>query len=93
METKIKRIKHNVLHQGIGGKLFEIDEHITETLTNDSVFQMGMIEGNIACGNFIRRRPDFDYKFPYKLYYGKVNGLGYIVSEDELEDINNAENN
>ena len=39
----------------------------------------------MACYNFLRRRPDFNREFPHKLYYGKVDGLGYIVAEDELE--------
>ena len=34
----------------------------------------------------MKRRNDFNCNFPYKTYYGKVNGLGYIVAEDELEE-------
>lgn len=44
-------------------------------------------EGNYACKNFMNRRKDFKYDFPYKIYYGKVGNLGYVVSEDELEDL------
>ena len=80
----IRRIKPHVLHQGIGGKEIIIDFGITNTLTNDAVFNNG-ISGNPACYNFIRRRPDFNRDFPYKLYYGHVDNLGYIVAEDELE--------
>lgn len=80
----VKKIKNSVTHQDIGGKDFIVDEKITETLTNDSVFNMGM-SGNWACYNFIHRRLDFRRDFPYKLYYGKVDGLGYIVAEDEFE--------
>ena len=83
----IKQIKPHVAHQGIGDKLFIVDEQITKTLTNDSVFDMGMVQGNWACRNFIMRRRDFDSNFPHKLYYGKVDGLGYVVAEDELEDL------
>lgn len=80
----IRRIKPHVLHQGIGGKEFTVDLAVTNTLTNDEVFNLG-ISGNMACYNFLRRRLDFNREFPHKLYYGKVDGLGYIVAEDELE--------
>ena len=45
------------------------------------------MSGNWACLNFTDRREDFDCNFPHKLYYGKVNGLGYVVAEDELEEV------
>ncbi|MBQ8293406.1 MAG: hypothetical protein IJX78_06395 [Bacilli bacterium] len=61
-----------------------VDEEVTKTLTNDIVFNKAMIEGNMACWNFVNRRLDFKHDFPHKLYYGKVGGLGYIVAEDEL---------
>lgn len=80
----IRRIKPHVTHQDIGGKSFEIDQVITNQLSNDNVFNSAMT-GNFACYNFIKRRIDFNRNFPHKLYYGKVNGLGYIVAEDELE--------
>jgi len=80
----IRRIKPHVLHQKIGGKDFIVDLPVTNTLTNDEVFNLG-ITGNPACYNFLRRRPDFNRDFKHKLYYGKVDGLGYIVAEDELE--------
>ena len=65
---------------------FIVDKDITDTLTNDVVFNKAMIEGNMACLNFVRRRQDFKYNFPHKLYYGKVGGLGYIVAEDEFKE-------
>ena len=80
----VRKIKKGIIHQGIGGKDFIVDVDITKTLTPDEVFNRG-VSGNIACYNFIQRRRDFNSSFPFKLYYGKVNGLGYIVSEDELE--------
>lgn len=80
----IRRIKPHIKHQGIGGKDFIVDIAVTDTLTNDEVFNLG-ISGNFACYNFLRRRPDFNRDFPYKLYYGKVDGLGYIIAQDELE--------
>lgn len=78
------KVKSSVKHQGIGGKEFIIDEHITETLNDENVLINGAT-GNWACRNFIERRADFVYGFPHTLYCGKVNGLGYIVAEDELE--------
>lgn len=81
----VKIIKTSVTHQSIGGKEFVVDEKITETLTNDNLFT-NAINGNWACYNFIMRRPDFNAFFPYKLYYGKVDGLGYVVAEDEFDD-------
>lgn len=83
MEKKV--IKDSVMHQGIGGEEFIVDEYVTKTLTNDEVFNMGM-SGNPACLNFIMRRPDFRHDFPHKLYYGKVGGLGYVVAEDEFKE-------
>ena len=83
MEVRV--IKDNIEHQGIGGKEFIIDEKITSTLTSKECFYQAL-DGNWACKNFIERRPDFDYKyFPHKLYYGKVDGLGYVVAEDEFK--------
>ena len=80
-----KIIKNKVKHQNIGGKEFIVDEYITETLSSEEVYRQA-ITGNIACLNFINRRPDFDIShFEHKLYYGKVAGLGYIVAEDEFK--------
>ena len=78
-----KNIKEGITHQVIGGQEFIVDEYVTNTLTNESVFD-NALKGNPACLNFIERRPDFRKGFPYKLYYGHVNGLGYIVAEDEF---------
>ncbi len=87
MVTKI--IKDSVQHQGIGGKKFIVDEQITETLSNEEVCRQSIM-GNIACINFINRRKDFTdiltNHFEHKLYYGKVDGLGYIVAEDEFKE-------
>jgi len=82
----VRKIKRSVTHQEIGGKDFVIDWDVSRKLTAQSVLNRAK-NGNWACYNFINRRPDFDEKFPYKLYYGKVGILGYIVSEDELEEV------
>ncbi len=80
----VKVIKNEIKHQDIGGKEFIVDENITETLSPEEIFRQAY-SGNFACMNFIRRRSDFNYDFEHKLYYGKVNGLGYIVAEDEFK--------
>lgn len=72
-------VDKKVTHQGIGGRPIVIEFAISA----DDVFDKAM-SGNIACWNFTDRRSDFNYKFPHRLFYGKVGGLGYVVSEDEL---------
>ena len=88
MEHRIFKIKKKVKHQKIGGKKFIVDEYITQTLSREEVYRQAL-NGNFACMNFIQRRSDFDFalNFPYKLYYGHVENLGYIIAEDEIENI------
>lgn len=81
---EIRLLKEGIEHQGIGGQEFAIDEQVTQTLTNEEVFFQAL-NGNWACHNFVERRQDFNKDFKHKLYYGKVNNLGYIVAEDEFE--------
>lgn len=83
METRI--IKKGIEHQNIGGKEFIIDEKVSLTLDPDEVIYQALT-GNYACKNFIDRRKDFKKNFKHKLYYGKVNGLGYIMADDEFEE-------
>lgn len=75
-----RKLKKNFKYRGLGGKQFRIEMEVTK----DEVFENAM-SGNWACYNFMDRRKDFKYNFPYKLYYGKIDGLGYIIAEDELE--------
>lgn len=83
----LKRVSKKVTHQDIGGKIINIDDKISETLTKQEVWRLAQ-EGNPACFNFVMRRQDFDIlTWSYKLYYGHVDGLGYVVSEDELEEV------
>lgn len=82
MEMKIRK---SVTHQNIGGQTIVIDENVTRNLNPKTIINRAE-SGNIACLHFIARRPDFDENFPYKLYYGKVGILGYIVAEDEIFD-------
>lgn len=81
---EIKIIKKGIEHQNIGGKEFIVDERVTKTLNPHEIVDQAL-KGNYACINFIGRRKDFDENFSNKLYYGKVNGLGYIMAEDEFE--------
>lgn len=81
----IQRVKKSVTHQGIGGKEFKVDELVTKTLTPNEVSEKGIREGNPACWNFMDRREDFDLNFPHQLYYVKIDGIGYIIAEDEID--------
>lgn len=67
-------------HQDIGGKTIILEFGLSKA----EVAQLGYLEGNWACRNFIDRRKDFNKDFKLKLYYGKVGNLGYIVAEDEF---------
>lgn len=82
MQREQKRINKNVKHQGIGGKIIEIEFEVSKT----ELLHKAQVEGNWACYNFIDRRPDIKYDSPQKLYYGKVGTLGYVVADDELSD-------
>lgn len=75
-----RKIKKHFKYRNLGGETFNIEFEVS----NDEVFDKAMT-GNWACYNFYKRRKDFKHDFPHKLYYGKVNGLGYIIAEDELE--------
>lgn len=75
-----KKIKKDVKYRGLGGKRIDIEFEVP----NDEVFRKSF-EGNWACYNFVERRQDFKHNSPYKCYYGKVDGLGYIIASDELE--------
>lgn len=48
----------------------------------------GLFAGNWACRNFLDRRDmsELGSNKP-KVYYGKVGCLGYIITEDEFESI------
>lgn len=74
------KIKEHVTHQGIGGKEITIERLVTMDEVDVKAWN-----GNPACFNFIKRRED-SMMLPYNtiLGYGHVNGLGYIVCEDEL---------
>lgn len=81
-------IKRNFKYRKLGGHLFYKERE----LDIDTVVDKAIFEDNWACINFMNRRPDYDCNFPYKLYYGHVDdGLGYIIAEDELEEISDDE--
>lgn len=91
--NKIGKIKPNLTYRDLGNETIRLEYE----LDADTVFNKAVNEGNWACYNFIERREDFNYLFPYKLYYGKVLqgedniALGYVVSEDELANIYEGE--
>lgn len=75
-----RKLKKSFSYRNLGGKPFQIEFEVAKL----DVFRKST-EGNWACYNFVERRNDFDQFFPHKLYYGKIDGLGYVVAEDELE--------
>ena len=79
-----RKIKETVTHQGIGGKYIEIEKRIFIADILDTNFN----DMNIAMVNFIGRRGMDLYTLPEstRVFYGHVDGLGYYVSEDELEE-------
>lgn len=75
-----RKLKKNFTYRELGGKQFTIEFEVPKM----EVFRKAH-EGNWACYNFVERRNDFDQFFRHKLYYGKIDGLGYVIAEDELE--------
>lgn len=75
-----RKLKKNFSYRNLGGKTFNIEFEVPIREVVKKSF-----EGNWACYNFMERRTDFNADFKHKLYYGKVDGLGYIIAEDELE--------
>lgn len=75
-----KKLKKDFTYRGLGGKTIQIEFEVSK----DEVITK-MAEGNWACYNFCDRRKDFNRFFQKKLYYGKVDGLGYVIAEDEIE--------
>lgn len=77
-----RKIKKSVKYRSLGGKTIQIEREVPVkdllTLANS---------GNWAVYNFIDRRPDIHWDYPYKIYYGHVENLGYVVAEDELEEV------
>lgn len=76
-----RKIKKDLKYRNLGGRVFYIEFEVTK----DEVMKKALVEGNWACYNFMDRRPDFNNFWTKKLYYGKVDNLGYIIAEDELE--------
>lgn len=76
------KVKKKVKHQDIGGKEFVAEFEVTP----DEIDERAM-KGNPACLNFAIRRDDFLPDFNKKCFYGHVEYLGYVLCEDELEEI------
>ena len=79
----IGKVNEVVEYQGIGGNEIIIEREFNVSDLLDVPFN----EMNLACINFITRIGYFkgDIEENIKVYYGKVDGLGYLVYEDELE--------
>lgn len=77
-----RKIKSDVKYRDLGGKTIQIEREVPvrDLITLAS-------SGNWAVYNFIDRRPDIHWDYKYKIYYGHVGDLGYVVAEDELEPI------
>lgn len=88
-------LKKGIEHQGIGGRKAHIEKELVlkEILKN-------AVDGNIACLNFVNRRPDLfnedisaKRKASHKKYYyytkiwNDFNYLGYVICSDEIEDM------
>lgn len=76
-----RRLKKSFTYRNLGGKEILIEFEVKK----EEVLHKALVEGNWACYNFMDRRKDFNINFTKKLYYGKVDCLGYVVAEDELE--------
>ena len=83
--NKAYRVKENVTHQGIGGKEIILERYLTPDEVDNKASN-----GNIACLNFCMRRDDFLPEFNKNLYYGHVGDLGYVICEDELEEVSST---
>ncbi len=84
MNRKAK-ISKDVKHQGIGGKIIEIEKE----MSLDYLLDRNLNEMTIAEYNFVKRRMDLftnnDECNNIKIYYGHVGDFGYFVCEDEIE--------
>lgn len=75
-------VKDCVKHQDISGKEFIMEKEVElSTVISNAIF------GNWACKNFLDRRKLNENEMSLKLYYGKVDNFGYIVVEDELQEV------
>lgn len=81
--NKKYKVKNTINHQNIGGKEINIEK----ILTFEDVEYEAFNNSNIACINFLKRRTNFNDILDKKLYYGHVGMYGYIVCEDELEEV------
>lgn len=75
-----KTIKKSLKYRNLGGKMILIEKEVPIS----EIFSLAN-EGNWACYNFLNRRPDIDRFYNKKIYYGHVDNLGYLITEDELK--------
>lgn len=80
-KPRIARVKDFVKHQDIGGKQITIEKYGRLSYILDMPFD----KYTFAVSNFVDRY-DMNKDEHTKIYYGHVDGLGYFVGEDEIEE-------
>ena len=75
------RIKDEVDHQGIGGKIIKIEKEMPINYALDYPFD----HMPIALYNFVARRI-VNWQDVQKIYYGHVDYLGYYIADDEIKE-------
>ena len=84
-EFRKVKLKKDLYHQGIGGKVFQIEKEGTVSYMLD----VNLDDITIALHNFMERRIDLitNNNENIKIYYGHVleTGLGYFICDDEIE--------
>ena len=78
---KYAKIKDDVKHQGIGGKVIRIEKEMPIDYMLDYPFD----SMNIALYNFVMRRIG-SVQCVETIYYGHVGNLGYYIADDEIKE-------
>ena len=102
VEGKVMRVSDSVKHQSIGGEDIILEFGLTkeEVLSLAAEgnwanvnFLKRRYDDSLSVQEIVDMVREFDSGLidadflEQKLYYGKVNGLGYVVAEDELSEI------
>lgn len=102
VQDKVMRVCDSITHQGIGGQLITLEfglskEEVLSLAAEGNWANLNFlkrrINDSLSPQEIIHMAQEIDINdsildfLNSKLYYGKVNGLGYIVSEDELKEV------
>lgn len=102
VQDKIMVVNDSITHQGIGGQPIRLEFGLTKeevvSLAAEGNwanvnFLKRRIDDSICHEDIIRMAQNHSSDIlneeflNSKLYYGKVNDLGYVVSEDELKEV------